>query len=189
VDPRQQKTRARLAEAVLALATECPISEVTVSELAAKAGVHRSTFYEHAASPIDLLQSVLRDELDEIRGHYLVGSTPEQAAAVITSTTERVLRHIDKHDAIYRRGLGEGSGSASLQPLLSSHFRGSIDLLFSQGSVALPPRLDRDTASAYIADGTVGAIEVWLRAPSPRDLGAFLAQIARSAPAWWPIGD
>jgi AcrR family transcriptional regulator len=187
VDPRQLKTRARLADAVLALATERPISDVTVSELAAAASVHRSTFYEHAASPAELLQSVLQQELDELR-MPLVGLTGDTDVAV-TQVTAAVLRHIDAHEAIYSRGLGDGSGSASLHAMLSTHFRGSIDLLFEQGSVELPngSRLDRDTVAGWISDGTVGAIEAWLRGPQPHDVDVFLEQFAQLVPAWWPV--
>jgi AcrR family transcriptional regulator len=187
MDARQLKTRARLADAILTLAADRPVTEITVSEVAAAARVHRSTFYEHAASPGELLQSVLRRELDELRQANLVGITVAETPRAVTRVTEGVLRHIDSHAAIYARGLGEGSGSASLQAMLSAHFRESTDLLFDQGVVTLPPGpLDRDAVAAYIADGTVGAIEVWLRQPAPRDVGLFLAQFALLVPSWWP---
>jgi AcrR family transcriptional regulator len=187
-DPRRLKTRARLAAAVLAIATERPISEVTVSELASAAGVHRSTFYEHAESPGELLQSVLRSELDELR-IPLVGAAREDSELAVTRVTAGVLRHVDSHESIYLRGLGEGSGAASLHAMLSSHFRGSIDLLFEQDTVALPTGsfLDRSTVAAFIADGTVGAIEVWLTTAKPRNVELFLARFSQLVPAWWPI--
>lgn len=189
VDQRQLKTRARLAETVLAIASDRPIAEVTVSELASAARVHRSTFYEHAASPAELLQSVLRDELDRLR-EPLVGATPEESTSAVTAVTASVLRHVDEHDVIYSRGLGEGSGLASLQPMLSTHFRGSIDLLFAQGTVVVPASssLDAETVAGYIADGTVGVIEVWLRTSAkPRDINLVLRRLAELDPAWWPV--
>ncbi len=188
VDPRQAKTWARLAAAVLTLGSEKPIGDVTVSELAAAADVHRSTFYEWAASPAELLQAVLLRELDALRAP-LVGATPANSADAVTEVTAAVLRHVDAHDVIYTRGLGEGSGSASLHAFLSAHFRGSIELLFDQGTVVVPSEssLDRNTVAAYIADGTVGAIEVWLRSAKPRDAGLVLRRLGELAPAWWPV--
>ena len=51
MDPRKQRSRDRLYAAVLALAADQSISSLTVTQIADAAGVHRSTFYEHAESP------------------------------------------------------------------------------------------------------------------------------------------
>src|SRR3546814_11082417 len=66
-DPRVERTRARLAEAVLALAAERDITTASVSELTRRAGVNRSTFYAHADTPVELLTRVLAAELDDVR--------------------------------------------------------------------------------------------------------------------------
>src|SRR3546814_16021520 len=68
-DPRVERTRARLAEAVLALAAERDITTASVSELTRRAGVNRSTFYAHADTPVELLTRVLAAELDDVRRH------------------------------------------------------------------------------------------------------------------------
>ena len=54
IDPRFVRSRALLAAAVLELASERPIGEVTVAEVATRAQVNRSTFYQHASSPAAL---------------------------------------------------------------------------------------------------------------------------------------
>lgn len=188
MDARQQKTYARLRATVLDLATRGPITDVTVSSLAAAAGVHRSTVYEYAASPVHLLEQVLRAELDALRSEYLVDVEPEDAAAAVVGVTRAVLRHIDERDAVYRRGLGADSGAASLHPLLSEHFQASIELLLEQHSVVVPAEddIERHAVARYLADGTIGAIDVWLTRPRPRDVDAFLALVGRLTPAWWP---
>jgi AcrR family transcriptional regulator len=188
VDARQEKTLARLTTAILELATTGPVADVSVSALAAAAGVHRSTVYTYAASPVDLLQRVLRAELDGLRTAYLVGVPPERAAEAVNGVTRAVLEHIDAHDAIYRRGLGPESGTSSLHALLSEHFEGSIELLLDQHSVAVPAadEQERRAIARYLADGTIGAIDVWLGGPRPRDVDGLLHLIARVAPAWWP---
>lgn len=188
LDARQEKTLARLTAAVLALAAEQPIAEVTVSRLAATAGVHRSTVYEYAASPAALLQRVLRAELDALRADYLVAVAPDEAAAAISGVTRAVLRHVDEHDAVYRRGLGAGGAEAGLHALLSEHFQGSIELLLEQHSVSVPAAddVERRAIERYLADGIIGAIDVWLTRPRPRDVEALLALLERLTPAWWP---
>lgn len=188
MDARQEKTLARLTAAILRLATDGPVADVSVSALAAEAGVHRSTVYTYAASPVELLQRVLRTELDDLRAAYLVGIAPEDAAAAVSGVTRAVLQHVDAHDVIYRRGLGAESGSSSLHALLSEHFEGSIQLLLAQHSVDVPAAddLERRTIARYLADGTIGAIDVWLARPRPRDVEGLLELIARLTPAWWP---
>lgn len=191
MDARQQKTFARLSAAVLDLATRGPVTEVTVSALAAAAGVHRSTVYEYATSPAHLLEQVLRGELDALRLQYLVDVDPADAAAAVVGVTRAVLRHVDEHDAVYRRGLGAESGAASLHAMLSEHFQASIDLLLEQHSLVVPAEddIERRAVARYLADGIIGAIDVWLTRPRPRDVDAFLALVGRLTPAWWPGGD
>ena len=188
MDARQQKTLARLSATILDLASRGPVSEVTVSALAAAAGVHRSTVYEYAPSPAALLESVLRSELDALRTEYLVDVEPSDAGAAVVGVTRAVLRHVDDHDIVYRRGLGTESGAASLHAMLSEHFQASIDLLLDQHSLAVPADddVERRAIARYLADGTIGAIDVWLTRPRPRDVDAFLALVGRLTPAWWP---
>ncbi|QNE37364.1 TetR/AcrR family transcriptional regulator [Leifsonia shinshuensis] len=188
LDARQEKTLARLSAAVLGLAAERPIADVTVSGLAAAAGVHRSTVYEYAGSPVALLQRVLRAELDELRAAYLVDVAPDDAAAAIGGVTRAVLQHVDDHDAVYRRGLGAEGSEAGLHAMLSEHFQASIELLLDQHSVSVPAadELDRRAIERYLADGIIGAIEVWLARPRPRDVEALLALLERLTPPWWP---
>src|SRR3954469_11792657 len=177
VDARQQKTLARLSGTVLDLAGHGPVTDVSMSALAAAAGVHRSTVYEYASSPADLLERVLRSELDAPRTEYLVGVEASDASAAVIGVTRAVLRHVDDHDAIYRRGLGSDSGSASLHAMLSEHFQESVELLLDQHSLVVPASddTDRRAIARWLADGTIGAIDVWLTRPRPRDVDAFLA--------------
>lgn len=197
MDSRQLKTRAKLAAAVLALASDRPASSITASEIAIAAGINRSTFYQHATSPVVLLECVLRDELDEIRDRCLGRAdleTAPKASAAIGRTTVAVLEHVDRHAAIYTRGLGAGSGSASLQPLLSEHFAGSISMLLARHALTvpdwpglLPSGFVADAAARFIADGTVGALEVWLATPEPRSTDTFMAAYRILLPSWWPL--
>jgi AcrR family transcriptional regulator len=244
VDARQRKTRAKLAAVILRLAAERPASELTVSEITVAAEINRSTFYQHAASPMDLLERVLREELDSIRNRFLpvspaptalagpasassvsAGTAPTGPAPTSTSlspvptratampavatdvvspvsptairdVTAAVIEHVGSHSALYSRALGATSGASSLHPLLSRHFAESVTQLLSQHGVTIPrgdsPDAATDpyvveSAARFIADGTVGAIEVWLRTPEPRSVASFLAVYTLIMPTWWPL--
>jgi AcrR family transcriptional regulator len=198
MDARHRRSRAKLADAVLRLASERPIDEVTASEIAAAAGVNRSTFYAHAASPLALLESVLRDELDALRDRHLASVPRAGAAEAVTAVTLAVLENIESHAPIYERGLladagGGHRGETSLRPMLAAHFEESSRQLLAQH--ALFPS-DEDEAAdpllaamvgPFVANGSVGAIASWLEQPEPRDPEAFLRSYRRLVPSWFPL--
>ena len=110
--------------------------------------------------------------------------------------TAAVIEHVGAHSALYTRALGATSGASSLHPLLSRHFAESVTQLLSQHGVEIPTGESPDaeqkayvaeSAARFIADGTVGAIDVWLRTPEPRNVDSFLAVYRLIMPAWWPL--
>ncbi|MFK4807526.1 TetR/AcrR family transcriptional regulator [Microbacterium sp. ZW CA_36] len=188
MDPRKQRSRDRLHAAALALATERPISSLTVTQLADAAGVHRSTFYEHADSPSGLVEAALTAELDVLRDELMKDRS--DAATAVATVTEGVLRHILRHIDIYRRELADGGGT--LHAMLSRHFRGTTEILLERGRIRLPLTADgvadsavADAAARFLADGTVGVIDGWLRHPRPR-VEDFLRVYLALLPEWWP---
>lgn len=187
MDARWQRSRSKLTTAVLALASTQPAETLTASSIASQAGVHRSTFYEHATSPIDLLQSALSEELDEVRARYLDEAGPEDAITAVTNSTVDVLIHVDRHAAIYRSGL-----ESSLHAMLSSHFQESTHLLMRHGVIRVPfgepgDPIVANSVARYIADATVGLIAVWLETPEPRDPVALIRLLSNLVPDWWPL--
>jgi AcrR family transcriptional regulator len=197
MDARHRRSRAKLAAAVLRLATENPIETVSASDIAVAADVNRSTFYAHAASPLALLEGVLRDELDIIRAHHLDGVSRSGAADAVDAVTRAVLANIESHAAIYERGLsltrGGDGGESSLRPMLAAHFEESTRMMLAQHSLftsdeeeAADPLLAA-MVGPFVANGSVGAIATWLAGPEPRDPDAFLRSFARLLPAWFPV--
>src|SRR5882757_5725196 len=65
-DPRSLRSQAALSRAILTLAAQQPVTEVTITALCQEAAVTRRTFYNHAGSPVELLEQVLTAELDQI---------------------------------------------------------------------------------------------------------------------------
>src|SRR5580700_438965 len=66
-DPRISRTDQALAQAIVELAAQQPVSRITVADLADQAGVTRATFYNRYSSPLELLIQVLSADLDRGR--------------------------------------------------------------------------------------------------------------------------
>lgn len=111
MDPRVRRSRQALIDALLALAQEMPLSEVTVSAVAARAGVSRVTFYERFPTLDDLLVAAMQASISEVRraaasieapGGREQDEPPEDLVRVFTVMAE--------HAPLYRATLSE-SGS------------------------------------------------------------------------------
>ncbi|MEZ0492867.1 TetR/AcrR family transcriptional regulator [Kineococcus sp. TBRC 1896] len=184
MDARARRSLERLSAAVLELAADNAPETLSVSEVARCAGVHRSTFYEHSDSPSALLRSVLRDELDDARERHLGGPAARDWTAAVGATTREVLEHLERHRSVYLRSLASPA-DGTLRTLLADHFAASVLLLLERGAVPSPVT-DPQLVARYVAEGTVGALSVWL-AHEQRDLDSFLTSCAQLAPSWWPL--
>src|SRR5260370_30003918 len=63
-DPRLTRTAQALAQAIVELASQRPVSQITVADLADRARVTRATFYNHYGSPLELLIGVRSADLE-----------------------------------------------------------------------------------------------------------------------------
>ncbi|PCN49182.1 TetR family transcriptional regulator [Curtobacterium sp. 'Ferrero'] len=190
VDARILHTTAALREAILRLAADRPVSRITVSDVTRAAGINRATFYSHAVSPGSLLADVLTPELDRIRETDQTarraaverGTSPAELEAITRRGIEAVVDHVVAHRAVYCTALPDPE-DASLHRLLVDHFTVSS----AQHVRDLPdgrPELLDDVAAGFVAQGVVGAIEVWLAGPR-RSRRALVETITRSLPSWW----
>lgn len=183
---RPRKTFARLAKAVLELAVEQDISKASVAQLARRAGINRSTFYKFSKSPVDLLASVLRLELDELRGGYRTARKQPGAdlIEVHRQGTYEFLNHVNKYASIY--GAGHTSTALVIRQVLTEHIIGSFLMMFEEGFEVLP--FDEpgslDIVTAFFGHAQSGAIEAWLALPEPRDVELLHKLLAASYPTW-----
>lgn len=164
MDPRAAHTRARLHRAVLELAAERELDAISVTQLVTRAGVNRSSFYQHFSSREELLASALEtaeDAAGRVRAPVRIPSTGRAAPALV-----RFLAHFAEHAAVYRRALGP-DGSA----LVASRVRARTVALVREGiELTRTPRtgLPLDIEAAGTAGALLGVIEAWIaRDPLP----------------------
>ena len=119
VDPRVAKTRETLGDALVALMLERPFEQITVKQVLWRAGVGRTTFYEHFRNKDDLFQSDVADFLQWIASLLTrTGAEPRRIAPV-----EELFAHLsdqrDFHDALVAAGKVDEvrAAGAVLRPL------------------------------------------------------------------------
>lgn len=186
-DPRFVRSQRQLHVAVLKLASETPLEDITVTAIAQEAEVHRSTVYDHAESPTELLREALYVELDELRHTYVVhGGKPDSMKQLMLA----VIDHVERHEAIYCH-MEEKSG-AQIREILSTHFVGSMQRLFQDHSVQIPTStltLGQDTIHEItlkaLCETNVSILISWLHTPKPRSAQDALELMHLLTPSWW----
>ncbi|WNM25205.1 TetR/AcrR family transcriptional regulator [Demequina capsici] len=179
MDARVARTRARLQEALLQLARERPASDVSVSDIAERAGINRSTFYQHYADRDMLLADAL-DAAAERAGAELrhVDLDPDVPPAMLGD----FLAHIADNADVYRQALiGNASGAVIVS--LRARVGAMITEAEPEGgwdAQAVP----LEVMSAGVAGSVLGVITAWLeREPmEPPELAAQWAWKALFGP-------
>jgi AcrR family transcriptional regulator len=104
-DPRVTKTRAALAEAVLALAAEKPFADVTITEIAERAGVGYASFFRHYKDKDALLSDVADTLVDDLIAIIMPAMQDDDTEAASIA----ICRYVDEQRLIARALLAGGA--------------------------------------------------------------------------------
>lgn len=158
MDPRVARTRASLQEALLGLAHEGGLDSATVGAITDRAGVNRSTFYQHYDDKDTLLADALESAMANVGGP--LGG--EVDASGIPVEIHVYLAHVRDNASLYREVLGD-RGSA----VVMARLRQRMDTIVV-GSISAAPHnpytdVPLDVVSAGLAGAALGVIAAWLR--------------------------
>lgn len=184
MDPRIARTRQSLQQALLAIAREEPLDAISVADIAARAGVHRSSFYQHYADKETLLADAIDAAVDDAaeRSHATTlareaGSVTDEAE--ILHTLEVFLEHASANASLFRRVLGP-HGSA----LATARMRDRIDAIVREGverarGAGSVPATDVpvDLEVAAVSGAAIAAVGQWLHMrprPAPTQAAAWI---------------
>ncbi|WP_030609633.1 TetR/AcrR family transcriptional regulator [Streptomyces fulvoviolaceus] len=180
------------------LASERPIGEVSVADVARRAGVTRTTVYNHAPTPVELLCLFLGEEIDEITNAFIEtveGTVEPDIRAAVSESARGLFRHVARHSRIYEQAqttrfdpvIGDVLGQ-HFEVGLRAHVTSHPEIIPGYAELADDPAalaLATDIHVAFSAQGAVGAVGAWLRRPPPRDIEAGAVAIMHSTPEWW----
>ncbi len=185
LDPRVVRTAQACEEAIVELASERPISHITVADLAQRARVTRATFYNHYANPLELLIQVLLDDLE--RAHQ---DEEERRAAGGLSAAEMlrlsivdVADHIERFQAVYEHAVHDPADGGVYEALVR-HFADYALAFITRCTHPGLPRANRRVIAQFLAHGFAGSIKAWL-SDSSLAKGELVDAAVACAPVWW----
>jgi AcrR family transcriptional regulator len=164
VDPRIARTRRSLQEALFELARERGLDEISVADIAERAGVNRSSFYQHYSDKDTLLADAI-DAVAEAAGAdvpELTEITPTPPAVLVD-----YLRHVEENAAVYSRIFGDHGSPAAVARLRKRIQAIVIDAVTTShaGTFGDAPS---DVLAAGLSGSVLGVLEAWLaRDPRP----------------------
>lgn len=147
LDPRARRTREALLNAFFGLVLEHRYHEIRIADVLAKAGVGRSTFYEHFASKVALLVASIEGPFS-----VLVAMLDDAPPGRVQS----LLEHFWQHRAL-ARSIFQGAAQRPVRAALVA----AIEQRLRRGhcaSLRLPPRL----VAHSLADAMLSPIVAWL---------------------------
>jgi AcrR family transcriptional regulator len=184
-DPRTVRTAQACGAAIVELASEQRISQVTVADLAERAKVTRATFYNHYASPLELLIQVLltdleRAHLDEKARRAEGGLSAED---LLRLSIVDVADHIERFKAVYRQAVADPADGGVYEALVR-HFADYAVAFIARCTHPDLPSTDHHVMAQFVAHGFAGAIKAWLSDNSVTK-GDLVDAAMACAPVWW----
>jgi AcrR family transcriptional regulator len=184
-DPRITRTDQALTRAIVELAAQRPVSQVTVADLAGRAGVTRATFYNRYGSPLELLIRVLYADLE--LGHRLEEARRAEGrysdAQLLRLATGDVADHVERFMAVYQHALQDPADNGVYEALVR-HFTDYATAFMARSTHPDLPGTNRRVMAQFVAHGFAGAIKAWLSDDSVTKADLIEAAIA-CAPVWW----
>jgi AcrR family transcriptional regulator len=155
------------------LVTERDLRQISVADLTKRAGVNRSTFYEHYVDVHDLAVAACTATYDELvatapipHGQLAPGGSP------LPNPLPALFTHVAEHAPLYRALLCDEGSARMINHLLH---RVTLAARISRGLSA-----DTDTTdpvSAFLAGAVLGTVIDWLRRDcpgTPEEIGAAI---------------
>jgi AcrR family transcriptional regulator len=184
-DPRVARTSRVLEEAIVELASQRPVSQVTVAELAGRARVTRATVYNRCRGPLHLLIEVLEADLQ--RGHLEEERRRQDGAYTqagnLQLTIGEVVEHIARFSDVYRHALRDPADNGVWEALVR-HFADYGRRVLARLPPEALPVANHEVISQFVSHGFAGAIKAWLDDDSVTKQDLIAAAIA-CAPSWW----
>jgi AcrR family transcriptional regulator len=184
-DPRALRTRQKLVDAFHAAVADAEPAAMSVASLTRAAGVNRTSFYSHFASPEDLAIHALSELFDVVGDADILMRSEHSVPAEEASrrAIHDIVQFVWERRDSYARVLGPGAAPRLLVAVTEAFTERTVVSLERIG--ARPPGADVWVTARFLAGGVLGVIGAWLSDErsrwSPDELTDALVQ---SLPGW-----
>ena len=162
VDPRVLRTRRLLQDALLSLAHERKLSEITVADVADRATVNRSTFYQHYPDTDTLLADALDAQAAQF-GVDLPTIVPDAPADQPPEIMVRYAQLLAQNAELYREALGPRGSSVASTRLHGRFLELILEAMQTIGATPadteIPPRI----FASGMAGSMLGVFGAWVQ--------------------------
>ncbi|OLP67092.1 hypothetical protein BACPU_04550 [Bacillus pumilus] len=169
-DKRVTESKQQLRKALFQLLREKEWMRISVQDLTKKAGIHRTTFYQHYEDKFDLVHQVMGEMFDVMKAAIFapvkeeVGEHSHAAYVYIF----RFYQHLQEHEEEYQILLNRGS-ELDIHQIASAFFEESFSLGLEEvaDSTRRSHHVPLDMQKQFIISAYVGTAEWWLRKGRP----------------------
>jgi len=166
-DPRAVRTRQKLISAFHQAIRDSEPRDMSVSALARAAGINRTSFYEHFASPEDLAIHALSELFDVVSNADI--AMRAQHAVTGAEASRRALHEIVSFVAAqrdsYARVLGPGAAPRLLHAVGAAFTERTVQAL--EPMDVRPSEADPRITAQFLAGGVLGVVGAWLAESEP----------------------
>ncbi len=172
-----RRTKQLLSEALIAMLRDKPLHRIPIRELCEKAGVNRTTFYNHYGSQYDLLDEITGRFLSDISGQ-LASADPDNRDSV-QERIVTVFTYLEEHLELSRLLLNNTIDPHFAEKLFSMP---KITDLLSSAVKECPGERHRKAAVTFAVHGSYRLLLEWLNREdreTPEDETALVLDLAR----------
>ena len=178
-DPRAVRTREAITAATRALIAEGSLAP-SVSQIARRAGVSRSSFYAQFANLDQLAAAVFSQAFTETASIVARAADAAPAPEATRQAVERLVRHVDQHRDFYARSFpATFAGHHEAVEALATQLRETIPLVSSA-----PPGISVEATATWIAGGKLAILRSWLTGQLDGSVDDVTDQVMALLPGW-----
>lgn len=162
-DPRVQRTRAALREALMLLLHQKDWREISTSDIARRAGVARSSLYEHYTGKGEVLDEIFAANM----GAICIATGPDDPLC----TLDWLVEHVAEAPGFFARAVAAGQGDALL-PRFRAALTRKLEAELSARSIPEP-----GPKAAYLIGGSLAYLATVPAAEAGDALQKMAAQV------------
>ncbi len=175
IDPRIQRTRQLLQQALVELVAEKGFQAITVQDITHRARINRATFYAHFVDKFDLLEYNMREMFREAVRQKLADDAPfslenlQNLLLVLGQVVSQLHHHCIPSDKQFEN-LAENQIKSQLYEIFTRWFKVSQE---NSGAAAVPA----DLWAMMTSWAVYGAMRQWVQKEQPEPLPVFVQKV------------